>query len=63
MKNGWTLKRRQKQALAIKEWMPWKKSTGPKTSAGKDVAKMNAFQHGAYSAEFKELKDLIDQLN
>ena len=30
---------------------PWGKSTGPRTEEGRDRAKMNAFQHGARSAE------------
>lgn len=48
-KNGWTEERRKKQSEAIKSWKPWKQSTGAKTKAGKDVSKMNAFKHGAYS--------------
>ena len=30
---------------------PWATSTGPRTEEGKDRAKMNAYQHGARSAE------------
>lgn len=33
----------------IQSWKPWEMSTGPKTDAGKDISKMNAFKHGARS--------------
>ena len=61
-KNGWTPQRRKKQAEMIRNWQPWKSSTGAKTKAGKAVSKMNAHKHGLYSAEIKALeKALRDQ--
>mgnify|MGYP001244298902 CR=1 FL=1 len=54
-KNGWTQERRQKQSEAIKRWKPWEKSTGAKTSKGKEKSKMNAYKHGARSEWFKAL--------
>lgn len=37
---------RTAQALAIRRWRPWKKSTGPRTDAGKDRSARNAFKGG-----------------
>ena len=41
---------------------PWAKSTGPRTAEGKDRAKMNAFQHGARSAEAAGRRKTIRRL-
>lgn len=41
MANGWTLERRRKQSLKIREWKPWEKSTGPRTYEGKARAALN----------------------
>ena len=35
MANGWTPERRARQAERIKQWRPWNRSTGPKTTEGK----------------------------
>ena len=51
MANGWTEERKQKQRELIQNWKPWEKSTGGKTSKGKDKSKMNAYKYG--SAEVK----------
>ena len=29
--NGWTKERRAKQAMAIHNWEPWDRTTGPKS--------------------------------
>lgn len=44
MANGWTPERRARQAERIRTWQPWKKSTGPRTSAGKRKAAKNAMK-------------------
>jgi hypothetical protein len=44
--NGWTPERRARQALAIRRWQPWRRSTGPKTEAGKARVTRNALRHG-----------------
>lgn len=49
MSNGWTFERRQRQALAIRRWQPWARSTGPRSANGKAKAAGNSFKHGAYS--------------
>ena len=51
MANGWTFERRQKQSEMIRNWQPWKMSTGAKTFEGKGVSKMNAFKHGGYKSD------------
>ena len=56
----WTKEQKQRQAMLIKLWKPWKSSTGAKTLEGKEISKMNAYKFGAYS---KPIKDLRKQLN
>src|SRR5690606_35932546 len=46
MANGWTSKRRAKQARAIQKWRPWERSTGPRTAEGKKAARGNAWKGG-----------------
>lgn len=58
MANGWTLERRQKQAEMIKEWRPWKQSTGPKTEKGKRVSSGNAFK-GGVRPNLRELTKIL----
>ncbi len=57
----WTDEERLKQALLIKSWKPWEKSTGAKTSTGKTISKMNAYKHGGRSAEVREINKTITQ--
>ena len=42
MVNGWTWERRAKQAELIRQWKPWKQSTGPKSTEGKARIATNA---------------------
>ncbi|MGZ5053784.1 MAG: hypothetical protein ACXWAT_02435 [Methylobacter sp.] len=42
----WTDDQKAKQAAAIHNWQPWKKSTGTKTPEGKAISSMNA--HSGY---------------
>ena len=35
MANGWTPERRARQAVLIRNWKPWERSTGPRTTDGK----------------------------
>ena len=42
MANGWTPERRARQAVLIRNWKPWERSTGPRTPEGKAKASRNA---------------------
>ena len=57
--NGWTPERKAKQAEMIRNWKPWKSSTGPKSEEGKEACRMNARKHGAFSADSKEASRLL----
>jgi hypothetical protein len=43
---GWSRDRRARQAELIRNWQPWKHSTGPKTDGGKARCSANALKHG-----------------
>ena len=49
---------RAEQAEAIREWAPWKKSTGPQTSEGKEKVSRNAYAGGT-SRHMKELAQAL----
>ena len=59
MVNGWTLERRERQAELIRQWQPWKQSTGPKTPEGKATASRNAWQ-GGHRAQLRELTKALN---
>ena len=44
MNNGWTPKRKTKQAAAIQRWKPWQQATVPKSPEGKARVSRNAFR-------------------
>lgn len=58
---SWTAERRAKHAQWMKDNKPWLKSTGPKTDAGKEMAKMNALKHGLRGADYREVLRLLKQ--
>src|SRR5262245_55514743 len=45
-RNGWTPRRRVRQAALIRRWAPWRRSTGPRTEAGKTRCAKNPLKHG-----------------
>lgn len=55
----WTTERRQKQAMMIRTWKPWERSTGPKTPAGKAAVARNPWKGG----HRQKLRDLIYLVN
>jgi hypothetical protein len=46
---GWTPERRARQSARIRLWQPWRRSTGPRTEAGKAQSAMNGLKHGGRS--------------
>ena len=59
MANGWTFERRAKQAELIRQWQPWKQSTGPKSVEGKQLVGSNAYKGGHRS----KLREIIKMVN
>ena len=55
----WTPEKRARQAKIINDNQPWRCSSGPKTAAGKAASRQNAWKHGAYCADMKELRRLF----
>ena len=56
-RKGWTSERRARQAALIRGWQPWRRSTGPKTDAGKARCAMNGLTHGGRSrAHIQEMR-------
>src|SRR4029450_5158301 len=49
---GWTPERRARQAALIRTWRPWRRSTGPKTEAGRARSAQNAQKHGFRSRDY-----------
>jgi hypothetical protein len=60
MVNGWTPERRAKQAELIRQWMPWKQSTGPKSVEGKERVAKNAWT-GGHRQKMRELTKMVNE--
>jgi hypothetical protein len=60
---GWSPERRTRQAALIRSWQPWRRSTGPKTEAGKARCSMNGLKHGVRSRarieEYRRVRNAI----
>ena len=64
MGNGWTPERRARQAAMIRTWAPWKASTGPKTSKGKQASAANRQRSlDAADAELKAAREKVRRLH
>jgi len=65
----WTPEERLKQAELIRNWKPWKQSTGAKTPVGKARSSQNAYKHGMgrlireLRGVLHEQQDLLSELN
>lgn len=46
------------RAQLIRQWQPWKQSTGPRTEGGKAKVSQNAFK-GGWRQQFKDLRSLL----
>jgi hypothetical protein len=55
----WTKEQRLRQSEAIRQWKPWKLSTGAKTEHGKTISSKNATKTG----DSVYVRDLIKQMN
>lgn len=60
MATSWTPERRARQAELIRSWLPWEKSTGPRTVEGKAVCARNAWK-GGHRARQRELVRLVNE--
>ena len=52
---GWTLARRGAQSARLRAALLWRRSTGPRTIPGKNIARFNALKHGMRHAAEREL--------
>jgi len=43
---SWTPERKERQRVAIQQWKPWEKSTGPRSDEGKATSSRNAMKFG-----------------
>ncbi len=59
MVNGWTLERRAKLDELIRQWQPWKQSTGPKSVEGKQRVGSNAYK-GGHRSKLREIIKLVN---
>jgi len=50
-KRNWTPEQRRTQGEKIRHWKPWQKSTGPRTTAGKQKTRLNALWEKYYDFE------------
>jgi hypothetical protein len=56
----WTVEERAQQSQLIRNWKPWKKTTGPRSPAGKLIDSQNAYK-GGVRPHMKELAMLLKE--
>lgn len=56
---GWTPERRQAQRERILKNKPWEKSTGPKTTQGKEKSSQNALKTGYRTKELLAIRKYL----
>ena len=55
----WTDAQRAELAAKMRERAIWKKSTGPRTAAGKRISSRNSLRHGMRSVKVAEFKRFL----
>jgi hypothetical protein len=55
-----TAEHRALMGRLVRQWQPWKHSTGPKSPEGKAKVSQNAFK-GAWRQQMKELRALLKE--
>jgi hypothetical protein len=60
MATPWTADRKAKQAVLIRTWRPWERSTGPRTAAGRAKASRNAWKGGHWQ-QMRELSRAVNE--
>lgn len=63
MKNDWSTEDRLRQAEIIRQRAPWKRSTGPKSAAGKAKVAQNPVKHGLRGGIYRQAADLLAKQN
>lgn len=63
MRLYWTDEERQQQAALIRAREPWKRSTGPKTAAGKAIVSQNSVKDGLRGGDFRQAANLLARQN
>ena len=56
----WTAEERLRQSQLIKNWQPWKQSTGATTPQGKARSSQNSYKHGINKSK-KEILQVLKQ--
>lgn len=56
---GWPPERRMKQSARMRAAKIWRKTTGPKTAAGKAKSAQNATTHGRFNADWQALRKAL----
>jgi hypothetical protein len=58
---AWTNGRRRRQAMLIRRWQPWTKSTGPRSAEGKAKVARNGYRGGMRRKAREVARVLRDQ--
>ena len=56
----WTPEERLRQAELIKNWQPWKQSTGARTPEGRARSSQNAYKYGLNKLQ-KDMRQLLKE--
>jgi len=63
MKTNWSDEERRRRSQRIRDTQPWKRSTGPKSAAGKAAVALNAAKHGLRGGIYRQAADLLAKQN